>query len=1153
MPPLQVDFTHLHVHTQYSLLDGANPIDSLINQAVQFGMSSIAMTDHGNLFGAIEFYQKAKKAGIRPIIGCEMYVAPKSHLDKTPSGPFHEYYHLILLASNLAGYKNLLKLVSISHLEGFYYKPRIDKELLQQHSEGLIGLSACLRGEVPNFITREDPVAALKAAGEYSEIFGKDNFYLELQDNKLPEQFIVNKGLIELSKKLDLPLAATNDCHYLRRSDSKSHDILLCLQTQKTISDPKRMRFGTDEHYFKSFNEMKDGFKELPEALSNTNRIAERCNLELTFDTVHLPQYQVPSGSSREEYLNRLARTGLAERLKTANPYNISKETYEKRLERELSIITSMGYAGYFLIVWDIVTFAQSRGIPVGPGRGSAAGSLVAYCLRITDIDPLRYDLLFERFLNPERITMPDIDLDFCVDRREEVIHYVTDKFGSDHVCQIITFGTMEARAVIRDVARVLEFPYAEADRLAKLIPNTLGISLDQALIAEPRLAEAAKSDPKINELITHAKSLEGLARHASTHAAGVVISDAPLTEHAPLYKGAKGEIVTQYAMGDLEKIGLVKFDLLGLRTLTAIDLAVKLINQERTTDEALDVSMLLLDDSSTYELLGNGRTVGIFQLESHGMRDLLVKMQPERFEDLIALLALYRPGPIGSGMLDDYVKRKRGKVAIKYELPQLEDVLKETYGVIVYQEQVMRIANILSGFSMGQADLLRRAMGKKKPEEMERQKILFIEGAKEKKIAQKKAEKIFDLMAYFAGYGFNKSHSAAYALITYQTAFLKTHYPAFFMTALLSSVMGNSDKVVQYINECRDLGIRILPPDVNESNMDFSLSGKDIRFGLAAIKNVGESAIESTIAVRKEEGSFKSLVDFCRRVDLRKVNRRSIDGLIKSGAFDSMKGHRAQLMSAIESAMQEGAIFQRDRLQGQTALFGPESGQDDLPDEVLPLCQEWDEVYRLRLEKESLGFYITGHPLARFSKDIKKFTNATSDHLMELDDAQELRMCGTIAAVRTVTTKRGDPMATLRMEDLHGTVEVIIFPDLYKKVSGLFSLDAPVLITGTLDRGDKGVKIKATSLELLQNYRERSTQRIDIRLLPDLINISDLKDLKSILSRYPGSCPVFLHVAISDELESILTLDDEFNIQPSDEFLSEFERSFTLATINLL
>ena len=1148
----QVDFTHLHVHTQYSLLDGANPIDSLINQAVQFGMSSIAMTDHGNLFGAIEFYQKAKEAGIRPIIGCEMYVAPKSHLDKEPSGPFHEYYHLILLASNLSGYQNLLKLVSIAHLEGFYYKPRIDKELLQQHSEGLIGLSACLRGEIPNFITREDPDAAIKAAGEYSEIFGRDNFYLELQDNKLPEQLVANKGLIELSKKLDLPLAATNDCHYLRRSDSKAHDILLCLQTQKTISDPNRMRFGTDEHYFKSYKEMQDGFKELPEALSNTCRIAEHCNLELTFDAIHLPQYQIPMGSTREEYLDRLAQTGLDDRLKRAVQNGISKETYRKRLNQELSIITSMGYAGYFLIVWDIVNFARSKEIPVGPGRGSAAGSLVAYALRITDIDPLRYDLLFERFLNPERITMPDIDLDFCVDRREEVIRYVAEKFGSDHVCQIITFGTMEAKAVIRDVARVLEVPYAEADRLAKLIPNTLGISLDQALTAEPRLAEASKSDPKINELITYAKSLEGLARHASTHAAGVVISDAPLTEHVPLYRGAKGEIVTQYAMGDLEKIGLVKFDLLGLRTLTVIDLCVKIINQERTTEEALDISSLPLDDSSTYELLESGRTVGIFQLESHGMRDLLMKMQPERFEDLIALLALYRPGPIGSGMLDDFIKRKRGKVAIKYELPQLEEVLKETYGVIVYQEQVMRIANILAGFSMGQADLLRRAMGKKKPEEMEKQKALFIDGAKEKQIPQKKAEKIFDLMAYFAGYGFNKSHSTAYALVTYQTAYLKAHDPVSFMTALLSSVMGNSDKVVQYINECRDLGIRILPPDVNKSSLDFSRSGKDIRFGLAAIKNVGEGAIESIIEVRKKDGPFKSLMDFCRRVDLRKVNRRAIDGLIKGGAFDSMKGHRAQWMVTLERAMQEGAISQRDRLQGQTALFDPQLGQDNFADEALPYCQEWDEAYRLRLEKESLGFYITGHPLSRFSKDIKKFTTTTSDRLMELNDAQEVRMCGTIATVRTVTTRRGDPMATLRMEDLHGTMEVIIFPDLYKKVSGWFALDAPVLIIGTLDRGDKGVKIKATSLEPLQNYRERSTQRVVIRLEPDLISIPDLKVLKSILSRYRGSCPVFLHIAISDELESVLTVDDEFKIQPSDEFLSEFERDFTKATVQL-
>ena len=1146
-----VDFTHLHVHTQYSLLDGANPIGKLIDQAVHHRMPALAITDHGNLFGAIEFYQKAMSAGIKPIIGCEMYVAPKSRFDKEPSGPTNEYYHLILLAMDHTGYKNLLKLVSASHLEGFYYKPRIDKELLQQYSQGLIGLSGCLRGEVPTWITKDQRENAVQAAGEHTEILGKGNFYLELQDNKLKEQDKVNRALVELSRKLNIPLAATNDCHYLHRNDAKAHDILLCLQTGKTISDPNRMRFSTDEYYFKSYEEMQSGFSELPQALMNTKTIAERCNLDLTFKAVHLPQYQVPEGHTREQYLEMIARKGLEKRIKeqtTSNP----KENYNNRLEKELSIIISMGYAGYFLIVWDIVNYARSKSIPVGPGRGSAAGSLVAYALHITDIDPLQYGLLFERFLNPERITMPDIDMDFCMDRREEVIRYVTEKFGSDHVCQIITFGTLEAKAVIRDVGRVLEFPYAEVDRLAKLIPNTLGIKLDQALAAEPRLKEAARAEPKVQELITLAKSLEGLTRHASTHAAGVVISDQPLTEHTPLYHSGKGEIVTQYAMGDLESIGLVKFDLLGLRTLTVIDLAVKLINKNRAKDEALHIEQLPLNDSKTYDLLSNQRTIGVFQLESSGMRDLLVKLKSERFEDLIALLALYRPGPIGSGMVDDFTKRKRGRIPIQYEVPQLEEVLKETYGVIIYQEQVMKIANVLAGFSMGEADILRRAMGKKKPEEMEKQKALFIKGAKSNRISEKKAEKIFDLMAYFAGYGFNKSHSAAYALISYQTAYLKAHYPTQFMAALLSCVMTNSDKIVQYINECRDLGIRILPPDVNESRQDFTVVDKGIRFGLAAIKNVGEGAIESIRQSREKEGYFVSLFDFCRRVDLRKVNRRTIEGLIKSGAFDLIGGHRAQLMAVLEKATQEGAIYQRDLQQGQTGLFTSIDGQPspDITSGTLPDVEEWDESQLLRLEKESVGFYITSHPLARYANEMRKYTTTTSEHLEELSDGQEVRLCGIIAGQRIINTKRGDKMSYLRMEDLQGTVEVLVFPDLYKKISGTIILDTPFLLVGTLDRTEKGVKIKATRLEPLGNYREHHIQRVDIHLRSDALSSQDLLRLKQILLKHSGTCPVYLSLKVSNQFESTIAVDDHIRILPSDYFIADIEQDFGKGTV---
>jgi DNA polymerase III subunit alpha len=1141
-----VDFVHLHVHTQYSLLDGANPVSSLLERAAQLQMPALAITDHGNLFGAVEFYQKAHAAGVKPIIGCEMYVAPKSRLDKEPSGPHNEYNHLILLARDNTGYRNLLKLVSAAHLEGFYYKPRIDKELLAQHSEGLIGLSGCLRGEVPQLIAKDRFEEACAAAGQHADILGRENFYLEIQDNKLEEQVKVNRGLVELGKKMDLPLAATNDCHYLRRADSKAHDILLCLQTGKTVTDPNRMRFGTDEHYFKSYDEMVTGFHELPDSLLNTKIIAERCNLELQLNKIHLPQYQVPPEFTREQYLENLARRGLEERLQEAPNAAIPKEFYIKRFEKELSIINSMGYAGYFLIVWDIVTFARSKNIPVGPGRGSAAGSLVAYALRITDIDPLRYGLLFERFLNPERVTMPDIDMDFCMDGREAVIRHVTEKFGSDHVSQIITFGSLEARAVIRDVGRVLEFPYAEVDRLAKLIPTTLGIKLEEALVAEPRLADAVKEDPKVQELVEMARSLEGLSRHASTHAAGIVISDEPLTDHVPLYRGTKGETVTQFPMGDLEKIGLVKFDLLGLRTLTVIDLAVKLVNKSHP-DAAFKISAIPIDDAKTYELLGDARTIGVFQLESSGMRDLLVKLKPEQFEVLIALLALYRPGPIGSGMVDDFIKRKRGKIPIKYELPQLEEILKDTYGVIVYQEQVMKIANVLAGFSMGQADILRRAMGKKKPEEMEKQKHLFITGAKSNHIPQKKAEKIFDLMAYFAGYGFNKSHSAAYALISYQTAYLKAHYPTEFMAALLSCVMDNSDKVVLYINECRDLGIKILPPDVNQSRKDFTVVEDGIRFGLAAIKNVGEGAIESIRSARAKEGSFRSLFDFCRRVDLRKVNKRTIEGLIKSGAFDSVPGHRAQQMAALEKAMQDAAIYQRDRVQGQGGLFSLEPGESPFGEETeaLPAFSEWDEAQRLRLEKESLGFYITSHPLARYQEEIRKYANVTLDGINDFEDGKEIRLCGIIAGQRIVTTKRGDKMAYLRIEDLHGTIEVLVFPDLFKKVSGSLSLDTPFLLTGQVDRGEKGVKIKATALESLDKHRERSTERVDIRIQSQGLTGKDLEGLKNILMRHPGTCPVFLRLRMPDQVEPTLAVDDRIRIQPTDLFISDIEKAF--------
>ena len=1147
------DFVHLHCHTQYSLLDGANPINALLQQAVSFRMPALAITDHGNLFGAIEFYQKARAAGIKPIIGCEMYVAPKSHLDKESGGLHHEYNHLILLAADRTGYKNLIKLVSIAHLDGFYYKPRIDKELLQKYHEGLIGLSACLRGEIPMFLAAGEPEKALSAAGEYEEILGKGNFFLELQHNGLEAQQKINKQLVELHRKTGLALAATNDAHYLTRNHARAHDILLCLQTGKTVNEPDRMRFGSDENYLKSAEEMAANFFELPEAVLNTKLIAERCNLDLTFDQFHLPHYKVPEGFTREQFLEKLAREGLTARLKNKSPDFPPDEVYGQRLATELAVLNSMGYAGYFLIVWDIINYARSHGIPVGPGRGSAAGSLVAYALRITDIDPMRYDLLFERFLNPERVSLPDIDMDFCMERREEVIRYVTEKFGSDHVCQIITFGTMAAKAVIRDVGRVMELPYAEVDKVAKLVPNTLGITLDEAVKAEPRLQELTKTDPKIQELLSLARSLEGLARHASTHAAGVVISEEPLTEHVPLYRGAKGEIVTQYAKDELEKIGLVKFDLLGLRTLTVIDQAVKLINKKRSIEESVRPADIPLDDSKTYQLLSSADTIGVFQLESRGMRDLLVKLKPEGFEDLIAILALYRPGPIGSGMVDDFIKRKRGLVPIKYELPDLKDILKETYGVIVYQEQVMKIANVLAGFSLGQADLLRRAMGKKKPEEMEKQKERFIKGARDHGIPEKKAEKLFDLMAYFAGYGFNKSHSAAYALISFQTAYLKAHYPVEFMAALLSSEMGNADKVVRYITECRAQGIQILPPDVNESRRDFTVVEGGIRFGLAAIKNVGDNAIESIREAREQGGPFNSIFDFCRRIDSRRVNRRAIEGFIKSGALDSTKAKRSQMTAVMEKAIEEGTVAQRDRLQGQAALFGHESGPEKRSDpDPLPPLEEWDESQMLRLEKESIGFYITSHPLVRYADELRSYSTANAETLDDVPEDRQVKLCGIIAQQKVTTTKRGDKMAYLTLEDLQGTIEILVFPDLYKKTSAILTPDTPLFVTGFVDKGEKGAKVKALSIEPLANVREQSTRRVDICLSSTGLTSQDLHRLKEILLRHRGSCPVYLRLGMPNQSESTIAVNEEVRIKPTDLFITDVEREFGKGTVVL-
>ena len=1144
-------FVHLHVHTQYSLLDGANQIDALVQEAKGFGMPALAITDHGNLFGAIEFYQKATAAGIKPIIGCEAYLATKSRFDREGQLAHNDYYHLILLAANRTGYQNLLKLASKAYLEGFYYKPRVDKELLVEHHEGLIALSGCLSGEVPYLIGQGQLEKALRVAAEYRDIFGPDHYFLEVQENGVPEQQIVNQGLREIHKRLGIPLVATNDCHYLRKADAKAHDILLCLQTGKTVTDPNRLRFQTDQLYVKSTEEMLAAFRECPEAVWNTARVAEICELAFTFGKSHLPHYTVPKGETLESYLDKLAQKGLAERLRE-RPSGLPASQYQQRLRDELTVITSMGFAGYFLIVWDIINFARSRGIPVGPGRGSSAGSLVAYALHITDLDPLVYGLLFERFLNPERISLPDIDMDFCMDRRQEVINYVVDKYGKDHVCQIITFGTMKAKAAIRDVGRVMEMPYAEVDRIAKLVPDQLHITLDDALEAEPRLKELVDTDPKIRDVFETARALEHSPRHASTHAAGVVISHDPLTAHVPLYKGSKetDEVVTQFPMGDVEKVGLVKFDLLGLKTLTMIAHAERLINAA-TPDapvQPFSVANLPLNDPQTFALLSSGKTLGLFQLESAGMRDLLTGLRPDRFEDIIAIIALYRPGPMD--LIPDFIRRKQGKVPITYEVPAIEEILKETYGVIVYQEQVMAIANKAGGFSLGQADLMRRAMGKKKPEEMGKLRTQFIEGAKKRKITEKKSEKLFELIQKFAGYGFNKSHAAAYALVTYQTAYLKAHNPTEFMAALLTSEMGNTDKVVRYINECRDLGIKVLPPDVNESDQDFTVTQDGIRFGLAAIKNVGEGAIEAIIDARKAQGPYITFFDFCHRVDVRKLNKRALECLIKAGAFDSTGAGRAQLAAVLDRTVDQAMAAQRAESRGQTSIFAAFESPDGqggrrgtLPfDESLPDMPEWDKDLLLKYEKELTGFYITSHPLARYAEAMSQFSTASTDALSEVADAKEVKLCGIIAAVRQTMTKKGDRMAYLTLEDLHGTVEVIVFPDLYKTAAALIIPESVVQVIGTLDRGDKAARVKATRLAGLADLQAQSIACVSIQVTTRDASAEILHQLRDVLHRHAGPCPVYLMFTIPDHSESVIAVGPDLRVLPSAQLVGDVE-----------
>lgn len=1111
------DFVHLHVHTEYSLLDGAARINNLVTKAKEKGMEALAITDHGVMYGVIDFYKACTAAEIKPILGCEIYCAPYSRFDKRPQLD-DKQFHLVLLAENLTGYKNILQLVSKASIEGFYYKPRVDKELLAQHSEGIIALSACLAGEIPQLLLERRFEEAVQKAGQYREIFGPENFYLELQDHGLPEQKEINQHLIALSKKLQIPVVATNDVHYIEKEDAEIHDILLCIQTGKTLADPERMRFPTAEFYLKDAREMAQLFGHVPQALQNTVEIGKRCQVEFTFGQLILPNYTVPDGHTVDSYLEELCYQGARKR------YGELTQKVKERLDYELNVIKHMGYSGYFLIVWDMIHFAKKRGIYVGPGRGSAAGSLVAYVLEITNIDPLKYDLLFERFLNPERVTMPDIDTDFCYERRGEVIEYLTQKYGSDHVAQIITFGTMAAKAAVRDVGRVMNVPLPEVDKIAKLVPNELGITLEKAREQSPELRELCAQNETYRRLLEMAQAIEGMPRHASTHAAGVVIAKENLTNYLPVQKSNEGGIVTQFPMQTVEEIGLLKMDVLGLRTLTVIGKTLELIKENHKLE--LDLDQLPLDDPLTYKMLSKGESIGVFQLESSGMRNILKNLRPETFEDIIALVALYRPGPLGSGMVEDFIARKHGEVPVTYLHPKLEPILKNTYGVILYQEQVMRIASDLAGFTLGEADLLRRAMGKKKPEIIAAQREHFIQGAVENGVEAKVAGEIFDLMAYFAGYGFNKSHSTAYALLAYQTAYLKAHYPVEYMTALLTSVMGNTDKVTLYIDECKAMNIEVLPPDVNESLIDFTATQGKIRFGLAAVKNVGVGAIEAILEARKE-GPFTSLEDFCQRVDLRQVNRRVLESLIRCGAFNSLGTYRSCLLYMLDRAMEYGQKVQEDRRQGQISLFDLGS-VEPLPVTQEPQLEEFSKRDILAMEKEVLGFYVSGHPLEEYQEVLKGVVSHQIRELAEASDGIEVRLGGIITNLKKTVTKRGDTMAYFTLEDTSGSIEVLVFPKNYLRFMSILEGEKVILLTGRLNVNEDERKVFADNITLISADKlVCKSVKVEIRDH----QVDTLNQLKEVLLENHGETPVYLHFAQSNK---ILKLKESYWVEPT-------------------
>jgi len=1147
------NFVHLHVHTQYSLLDGANRITDLVQRVKELGMDSVAITDHGVMYGVAEFYKEAKKNGIKPILGCEVYTAKRSLYDKQP-GIDSDYGHLVLLAKNNIGYKNLMKLVTLGCTEGFYYKPRVDYETLEKYSEGIIALSACLSGDIPAALLNNDYDKAVELANRLNGIFGQDNFYLELQHNGISDQNLVNQQLIKLSGELGIPLVATNDAHYLLKESAKSHEILLCIQTGKTINDENRMRFNTDELYIKSPDEMYAHFKNVKEALENTVKIAQMCNVELEFGKLHLPSFDVEEGYTPYEYLKEKCYKGLAER------YGENcDDTIVQRLEYELSVILKMGYVDYFLIVWDFIRYARENDIMVGPGRGSAAGSIVSYCLSITSIDPLKYNLLFERFLNPERISMPDIDIDFCYERRQEVIDYVIRKYGKDRVSQIITFGTMAARGAIRDVGRALDIAYGDVDTIAKMIPFQIGMTIDKALEISQELKKKYDLEEQTRLLIDTARSLEGLPRHASTHAAGVVISKEPIVEYVPLQMN-ENNVTTQFPMGLLEELGLLKMDFLGLRTLTVIRDAVNLVEQGH--NKKIDIMKIDYDDKDVYKMIGEGKTVGIFQLESGGMTQFMKDLQPSSLEDIIAGISLYRPGPMDQ--IPRYIRNKNNPKGIKYHHPLLESILNVTYGCMVYQEQVMQIVRELAGYSMGRSDLVRRAMSKKKVAVMEEERKNFIygitdeagnevvKGAVKNGVDEATANKIFDEMMDFASYAFNKSHAAAYAVVAYQTAWLKYHYPTEFLAASINSFLGSSDKVSMYVNECKVLNIKVLPPDVNESSVKFTVVNKNIRFGLAAIKNVGENAIISMIDERSQNGYFSSFLDFCQRIEGRDANKRCIESLIKSGAFDSLNVYRSKLIAVYERFLDGISQSRKKNMDGQMSIFDfmeepQESLQEDYPD-----IKEYPANVLLGMEKEMLGLYVSGHPLSEYQSILDKnvnlyskdlFINSNEDdsndielEMKKLQDSMRVVVGGIVSSRKTKSTKNNNLMAFIGLEDLYGTMELIVFPTIFEKYSSLLQMESVVIVKGRLSlREDEPPKIICEEVFPIKSLEEKGLYMT----FENELSKEESVAFRALLKFFSGSTPTYISKKNQNKFKK---LDRQYWIDVNNVIMEELE-----------